>query len=65
MPPAISIPDDPEVFPPEVQNYVRTLYQRLTAASRTGDLLRARGFRLSLEIQVIFWLTPDVSGMAS
>lgn len=61
----IVVPEDLEAFPPEVRSLVGGLQQRLAAAQQDGDLLRARGIRLSLEIQAIFWLTPDVSGAST
>lgn len=57
---AIIVPE-PEVFPREVRNYVWRLRHDLDAALQRGDLLQARGFRLSLEIQAIFWI--DVPGV--
>jgi hypothetical protein len=61
----IVVPDDSRVFPPEARARVRALQQNLAAALRGGDLLRARGLRLSLEIQTIFWLAPDAPGAAA
>jgi len=62
MSPAIAVPEDPAAFPPEVRGVVRALQEKLAAAVQAGDLLRARGLRLSLEVQTIFWILPDVPG---
>ena len=62
MPGDIAAPEDLGPLPPEARARVTALQQALDAALQRGDLLRARGIRLSLEIQAIFWLTPDVSG---
>lgn len=56
----ITVPEDPQAFPPEARDLVRGLQQRHAAALRAGDLLRARGFRLSLQVQAILWLPDEV-----
>lgn len=55
---AIAVPQDLGSYPPEARARVLTLQQDLDAALQAGDLLRARGLRLSLQVQAIFWL-PD------
>lgn len=60
MPGTIAVPE-PEAFPREVRDYIRRLQRELDAATRRGDLLCASDLRLSLEVQTILWLTPDVS----
>ncbi|MFA7122369.1 MAG: hypothetical protein WC277_12880 [Bacilli bacterium] len=57
---AIVVPA-PDAFPREVRGYVQRLRRALDAAVQRGDLLRASDLRLSLEVQTILWLTPDVS----
>ena len=54
MPGPITVPA-PEAFPREVRDYIRRLHRDLDAATRRGDLLRARVLRLSLEVQTILW----------
>ena len=54
MPGDIAVPE-PEAFPREVRGYVQRLQRELDAATRRGDLLRARLRRQSLEVQAILW----------
>ena len=61
----IAVPEDPEAFPPEARDLVRGLQQKHAAALQAGDLLRARGLRLSLQVQAIFWLPDEVLGGAA
>ena len=54
MPGAIVVPA-PDAFPREVRDYIRRLQRELDAATRRGEVMQARGFRQSLEVQTILW----------
>lgn len=50
-------------FPDAARTRVRVLQAARAAALRAGDLLRARGLHLSLQVQAIFWLPDEVLGV--
>ncbi len=63
MRPQIPITGDPETFPPEARDRVRTLQHAHRMALRAGDLIQARGLRISLQIEAIFWLPDEDLGV--
>ena len=60
MPGDIAAPKGPGICPPEARARFRTLQQELSAALQRGDLLRARGVRLSLQVMAIWWPPDEV-----
>ena len=61
MPGDIAVPA-PEAFPRDVRGYVQRLRRALDAAVQRGDLLRARGIRLSLQVMAIWWPPGEARG---
>lgn len=60
MPGDIAAPKGPGICPPEARARVTALQQALDAALQRGDLLRARGIRLSLKVMAIWWPPDEV-----
>lgn len=58
MPGDIAAPKGLGICPPEARARVTALQQALDAALQRGDLLRARGIRVSLQVMAIWW-PPD------
>ena len=65
MPGDIAAARGPGICPPEVRARFQTLQQALDAALQRGDLLRARGIRLSLQVMAIWWPPGEVLGAGS
>jgi len=61
MPGGIATPKGLGICPPEARARVTVLQQELNAALQRGDLLRARGIRLSLQVMAIWYLQDEVS----
>ena len=60
MPGDIAAPKGLGICPPEARARFQTLQQELNAALQRGDLLRARGIRLSLKVMAIWWPPGEV-----